>query len=141
MPNIGCCTSDHELWESHVETIHRLTSDSYFEPMKSWTAKGPLYCNLGNAASMEAHTPIPSPDPALTAFCQLGALRINTRRAMMVFFDTTHAYVLAEATRTLSLLDDSIQDRQDSIWLGHAKIRRSFPIPITTVIDLAELPP
>lgn len=48
---------------------------------------------------------------------------------MLFFFDQDYAYVLAEATRSLSLLDDSIHDAADSVWLGHAKIRQSPPSP------------
>lgn len=49
-------------------------------------------------------------------FCQLGALRLGARRAMMFFFDSNYAYILAEATRTLSLLDDSVHEIDDALW-------------------------
>lgn len=51
-------------------------------------------------------------------FCQLGAIRLDARRAMMFFFDAEYAYILAESTRTLSLQDDSVYDEDDSLWLG-----------------------
>lgn len=59
-----------------------------------------------------------SRDTALTAFAQLGAMRLGAQRAMISLFDRTHQYILAEATRTLSLAGDSVQDDHDSLWLG-----------------------
>lgn len=65
-----------------------------------------------------AGTPRPSNDQALTSFAQLGALRLNAKRAFISFFDRKYQYVLAEATRTLSLQDGSIHEPGDSLWLG-----------------------
>lgn len=108
----------------------------YFEPIRRWTANGPKFCDLNNDASINAHEPVSSPDPALTAFCQLGALRCGTRRAMLFFFDKQFGYILAEATRSLSLHDASIQDIEDSIWLGHAKIPRGYSVCEKTTLHL-----
>lgn len=100
----------------------------YYEPIRALTASGPPACNLHNADAVKNHQPCSSPDRALTAFCQLSALRLGTRRAMLFFFDSANAYVLAEATRTLSLQDDSVHDIEDSLWLGHTIIPRGFSI-------------
>ncbi|TKA61661.1 hypothetical protein B0A49_10128, partial [Cryomyces minteri] len=62
--------------------------------------------------------PQSSRDTALTAFAQLGALRLDCRRSMISFFDRKHQYVLAEATKTLSLRTDTVQDEEDALWLG-----------------------
>ncbi|KAK5139331.1 hypothetical protein LTR04_003666, partial [Oleoguttula sp. CCFEE 6159] len=62
--------------------------------------------------------PRSSRDTAFTAFAQLGALRLNCRRSMISFFDRKHQYVLAEATKTLSLRTDTVQDEEDALWLG-----------------------
>ena len=35
---------------------------------------------------------------------------------MMMFFDTEYTYVLAEATKTLSLLDDDVHNSEDNLW-------------------------
>lgn len=59
---------------------------------------------------------------------------MGVRRALLFFYDTSYAYILAEATRTLSLVDDSIQDIDDGIWLGHAKIRAYFLAPLQAVL-------
>lgn len=45
---------------------------------------------------------------------------------MLFFFDKDFAYILAEATRSLSLLDGSIADEDDKVWLGHSKIRQYY---------------
>ncbi|KAF2749565.1 hypothetical protein M011DRAFT_440176 [Sporormia fimetaria CBS 119925] len=55
----------------------------------------------GYASAIES--PVPSDDKALTAFAQLGALRLKARRGLISFFDRKNCYILAEATPTLSL--------------------------------------
>jgi hypothetical protein len=108
------------------------------------TKDGPTYCDVRDAKSREIHVPFSCPDKTLTAFCQLGALRFNVRRCLLFFFDVNYAYIMAEATRSLSLEDDNAHDPGDQLWLGHAKIPRgiaccewtvglpSFPITVTT---------
>lgn len=44
-----------------------------------------------------------TPDPALTAFAQLGVLRLDGCRALISLFDKKHQYVVAEATPTTPL--------------------------------------
>lgn len=109
------------------------------------TANGPTYCDVRDAQARERHVPFSCPDKTLTAFCQLGALRFNARRCLLFFFDVNHAYIMAEATRSLSLEDDNAHDPGDQLWLGHAKIPRgiaccevtvglpSFPVTVTTM--------
>ncbi|KAK4999033.1 hypothetical protein LTR66_001841 [Elasticomyces elasticus] len=63
-----------------------------------------------------------SNDVALTAFAQLVALRLNSRRAMVSLFSKQKQYILAEATRTLSLQEDNIHDHEDGLWLGKSII-------------------
>jgi hypothetical protein len=107
------------------------------------TTDGPTYCDVRDAKARERHVPFSCPDKTLTAFCQLGALRFNVRRCLLFFFDVNYAYIMAEATRSLSLEDDNAHDPGDQLWLGHAKIPRgiaccevtvglpSFPITVT----------
>ncbi|OJJ40033.1 hypothetical protein ASPWEDRAFT_33369 [Aspergillus wentii DTO 134E9] len=66
----------------------------------------------------DASTARSSSDTALTAFAQLGALRLNAQRAMISLFDQTHQHILAEATRTLSLQDDTVHEGSDALWVG-----------------------
>ncbi|KZL64267.1 hsp90-like protein [Colletotrichum incanum] len=44
-----------------------------------------------------------SSDPALTAFAELGALRLNATRALVSLFDSKYQYIVAEATPSLPL--------------------------------------
>lgn len=66
----------------------------------------------------------PSRDKALTAFAQLATLRLGVRRAMVSLVDAHQQYILAEATKTLSLIDDLRHGPRDSIWLGQTVIAR-----------------
>lgn len=72
-----------------------------------------------------ATTPVASPDRALTAFAQLGALRLDVRRTVISLFDRQNQYVLAEATKTLSLQKDDVHDEKDELWLGVTTFPRS----------------
>jgi signal transduction histidine kinase len=67
--------------------------------------------------------PRSSDDRALTAFAQLGALRLDARRCLISFFDRRFSYLLAEATRTLSLETDTSRHHEDALWWG----TRIFP--------------
>lgn len=105
----------------------------YYQPIRELTKNGPPLCDITDEDAARAHRPFSSPDPALTAFCQLGALRLKTRRAMLFFFDSNYAYVLAEATRTLSLQNDSVLSDEDGLWLGHTMIPRGHSVCEATV--------
>ncbi|KAL5337425.1 hypothetical protein BJX70DRAFT_369861 [Aspergillus crustosus] len=65
-----------------------------------------------------AYVPRSSPDTALTAFAQLGVLRLKAQRALITLFGRDQHYVLAEATQTLSLQDYTVEDDRDALWLG-----------------------
>lgn len=90
------------------------------------TAPGPS--TLIEARSCARILPRSSPDNALTAFAQLGALRLNTRRALISLLSTEHEYVVAEATRTISLQADTVHEAGDALWLGTSVIPRSSGI-------------
>lgn len=72
----------------------------------------------------EGYQPQLSRDRSLTAFAQLAALRLNTRRAMVSLIDSKHQYILAEATRTLSLFSPRAEKPEDEVWLGNAKLNK-----------------
>jgi hypothetical protein len=59
-------------------------------------------------------------DKALTAFAQLGALRLNARRGLISFFDRKNCYLLAEATKTLCLYTGQAELDEDSLCWGSA---------------------
>ncbi|ORX95962.1 putative histidine kinase HHK4p [Clohesyomyces aquaticus] len=77
--------------------------------------------------------PCPSDDPALTAFAQLGALRLNARRCMISFFDRKNIYILAEATKTLSLQTGTSQLGEDRLAWGTTTFPRGMSICNSTV--------
>jgi signal transduction histidine kinase/CheY-like chemotaxis protein len=81
----------------------------------------------------EQHKAVTSPDKILTAFCQLGALRMKAKRALIFFFDVNHAYIMAEATQTLSLEHDGTHEPGDQLWLGYSVIPREVACCEVTV--------
>lgn len=107
---------------------------SYYEPIRALATREMDWTDLNSDEAVARHRPMQSSDKALTAFCQLAAIRLKMRRAMIFFFDSTHAYILAEATRTLSLNDDAVfDDDEDALWLGTTKIPRGFSVCEHTV--------
>ncbi|KAK6001675.1 hypothetical protein QM012_002165 [Aureobasidium pullulans] len=107
---------------------------SYYEPVRALATREMDWTDLNSDEAVAKHRPMQSSDKALTAFCQLAAIRLQMRRAMIFFFDSTHAYILAEATRTLSLRDDAgFDDDEDALWLGTTKIPRGFSVCEHTV--------
>ncbi|KAF7714153.1 Signal transduction histidine kinase-related protein [Penicillium ucsense] len=66
-------------------------------------------------ANFTAH---PSLDPTLSAFAQLGALRLDAKRVIISLFGRHEQYILTEATRTLSLRDETDHDARDELWVG-----------------------
>lgn len=83
-------------------------------------------------ASSEPH-PKPSEDRALTAFAQLGALRLNTQRCVISFFDRKHCYILAEATKSLSLHSGQPEFSHDSLYWGNSIFAKEKSICYYTV--------
>ncbi|KAK0124569.1 hypothetical protein ONS95_009518 [Cadophora gregata] len=86
-----------------------------------------------------------SSDPTLTAFAQLGCLRINCKRGIITLSSKDTEYVLAEATQELSLQKDD--DETDNLWHGEgallpgkqglgAEIRKVFDGPDSPAIFL-----
>jgi signal transduction histidine kinase/CheY-like chemotaxis protein len=65
-----------------------------------------------------------SVDPALTAFAQLGALKLDCDRSFVSIIDHDRQYILAEATRTISLEEKDNHKAGDAIYLG----RQALPI-------------
>jgi signal transduction histidine kinase/CheY-like chemotaxis protein len=54
----------------------------------------------------------------LTAFAQLGALRLKAQRGLITLFGRNQQFVLAEATQSLSLKDCTVEGDRDALWLG-----------------------
>lgn len=79
-------------------------------------------------AASVAFVPKSSDDSALTAFAQLGALRLNTSYALISLIDNTYQYVLAEATKSLSSQPDKRHDLHDGLWIGSVALLRESGI-------------
>ncbi|GAM83827.1 hypothetical protein ANO11243_018170 [Dothideomycetidae sp. 11243] len=74
-------------------------------------------------------------DATLAAFAQLGALRLNADRCMVILFGKEHEYLLAESTRTLSLQVDITHDIFDALWMGTASYPREQGLSNHVVYD------
>ncbi|KAJ4381613.1 hypothetical protein N0V86_002977 [Didymella sp. IMI 355093] len=92
----------------------------------------PLGPGLGIAGAFES-CPQPSEDKALTAFAQLGALRLNARRCLISFFDRRNCYILAEATRTCSLHTGQPEFTEDNLFWGNTIFPKEKSICYYTV--------
>ncbi|KAF2262728.1 hypothetical protein CC78DRAFT_467373, partial [Lojkania enalia] len=83
--------------------------------------------------STERRAPIPSDDPALTAFAQLVAFRLNARRALISFFDRRYCYILAESTRAMSMQTGEPHSEADSMYWGTTVFPKEQSICNTTL--------
>lgn len=79
--------------------------------------------------------PQSSRDATLTAFAQLGALRLDAKRGMISLVSRELQYVIAEATRTLSLRSDAVYESADELWKGETIIRKRDE-PCSVAMDL-----
>ncbi|KAF2817283.1 uncharacterized protein BDZ99DRAFT_565051 [Mytilinidion resinicola] len=59
-----------------------------------------------------------SPDHILTGLTQLGAIRLNSNRAFVSLIDGKHQYIVAEATKTVSIKDSKRCRPGDEVYLG-----------------------
>jgi signal transduction histidine kinase len=71
------------------------------------------------------YQPQASRDKSLTAFAQLAALRLDVRRCMVSLIDSSRQYILAEATRTVSLFEATAERAEDEVWLGNAVLNKT----------------
>ena len=110
------------------ESLRERELYSYYESVLAYANTEPKYCDLYSPEAVSEHRAITSSDTTLTAFVQLAALQIGTRRSMVFFFDAEYAYIIAESTRTLSLQDGSKHGPDDALWLGFTKIPRGFSV-------------
>lgn len=101
--------------------VHR-----YYQPWLETfrTSKLPVVEVVRASTRADGYIPQSSQDRALTAFAQLGCLRLNVKRGIVTLIGTTQQYILAEATKSLSLLQDSQHSDFDEIWFGNAVIPR-----------------
>jgi GAF domain-containing protein len=69
--------------------------------------------------------PEASRDKSLTAFAQLAAFRLDVRRCMISLIDSNRQYILAEATKTVSLFQAQAERPEDEVWLGNAVLNKT----------------
>jgi hypothetical protein len=74
--------------------------------------------------------PTSSHDASLTAFAQLGALRLNAKRAVISLCTRNTEYIIAEARKTLSLQEDSRHDKNDGLWQGVGEVHDKTSITL-----------
>ncbi|KAK4971929.1 hypothetical protein LTR66_011362 [Elasticomyces elasticus] len=106
----------------------------YYQPWLD--ARGDLF-NVKSDPSAQGLTytgyqPKASADKALTAFAQLAALRLGVKRGIVSLIDANKQYVLAEATKTVSLASEQRHQADDELWLGNTIIARKDSISVYT---------
>ncbi|MCJ1285364.1 hypothetical protein MMC26_004704 [Xylographa opegraphella] len=70
--------------------------------------------------------PTSSPDTTLMALAQLTALRLKASRAMISVIGKDTQYFIAEATKTLDLVDHTLSEAEgDGLWLGCSNVDKS----------------
>lgn len=107
----------------------RLPLPRYYKPWKdaqnNLTDVKPDDCGDAWGLTYEGYKPRASGDKTLTAFAQLAALRLQVRRAMVSLIDSSQQYILAEATKTLSLVSDQRHKPGDEVWLGNTILKKT----------------
>lgn len=75
-------------------------------------------------------------DPTLMAFTQLGAFRTNCQRSFISLMDDKKQYLIAEATRTVSINDPGVYDESDpgeAIYLGARTLDQHWGVCPNTI--------
>ncbi|KAM0820963.1 hypothetical protein AB5N19_06785 [Seiridium cardinale] len=106
---------------SSAEAARQRDLNKYYQP---WLDSKKLRSVPVNTGPDEAPRARCSHDATLTALAQLAALRLNVKRAMVSLIDTKTQIILAEATQTLSLVDEARHAPGDHIWLGNVSAPR-----------------
>ncbi|KAG9247471.1 M4GK, histidine kinase-group I protein [Calycina marina] len=96
------------------------------------SATGTVKDNLGIAGATDG-AKVTSPNRTLTSLMQLVACRLNMQHAIVSIVDENAQYFLAEATRTLNLVDPTIHESGDSLWLGCGGTSRSEALCANTI--------
>ncbi|KGO50386.1 CheY-like superfamily [Penicillium expansum] len=74
--------------------------------------------HIGPNTSPKEYVARSSADPVLTAFAQLGTLRLDAHRSLISLFGRNEQHILTEATQTLSLQNDGNHHARDGLWVG-----------------------
>ena len=104
-----------------IEALHwsdAILSRYYFpKGVKLPSGKGPI-------DAPEIHKPI---DPVLTGLAQLGTLKLQCRRSLVSLMNRKNQFILAEATRTLSLRSGVPENEDDRIFMGPRRLEYTWP--------------
>ncbi|KAI0121972.1 hypothetical protein F4814DRAFT_407100 [Daldinia grandis] len=106
---------------STTELARQRDLHKYYQPWLDSKKLKTVPANMGPDETREVQC---SHDTTLTALAQLAALRLNVKRAMVSLIDANTQIILAEATQTLSLIDERRHAPGDHIWLGHVSLPR-----------------
>ncbi|KAI9834533.1 MAG: hypothetical protein M1819_002909 [Sarea resinae] len=121
-PQVAQSVSKCKLSKNTSETAREREVYKYYQP---------LYVAPDLAGIRRA--PRSSWDASLTAFAQLGALRLNAKRCLISLVTRDTSYVIAEATRTISLQADGVHDEGDHLWFGVATVSKTHGLCSHTV--------
>jgi hypothetical protein len=86
---------------------------------------------IGDEAVAEALA-APAADTTLTALAQLGTFKLGCDRAFISLINSTHQYIIGEATQSTSLLDNSIRS-EDGLYLGVRALELAFGVCAQTI--------
>ncbi|KAI1454601.1 hypothetical protein F4805DRAFT_460543 [Annulohypoxylon moriforme] len=103
------------------ELARQLDVNKYHQP---WLDSRKLKQVPANTGPDETRSVQCSHDTTLTALAQLAALRLNVKRGMVSLIDSNTQIILAEATQTVSLVDERRHAPGDHIWLGNVSLPR-----------------
>jgi hypothetical protein len=74
----------------------------------------------------------PAADTTLTALAQLGAFKLACDRAFISLINSTHQYIIGEATQSTSLLDNALRP-EDGLCLGVRALELAFGVCPQTI--------
>ncbi|XDG04945.1 hypothetical protein ABKA04_004560 [Annulohypoxylon sp. FPYF3050] len=106
---------------SAEELARQLDVSKYHQP---WLDSRKLNTVPANTGPDETRSVRCSHDSTLTALAQLATLRLNVKRGMVSLIDSNTQIILAEATQTVSLVDERRHAPGDHIWLGNVSLPR-----------------
>ncbi|KAI2471126.1 hypothetical protein F4781DRAFT_441089 [Annulohypoxylon bovei var. microspora] len=106
---------------STAELARQLDVNKYHQP---WLDSRKLKAVPADTGPDETRSVRCSHDATLTALAQLAAVRLNVKRGMVSLIDSNTQIILAEATQTVSLVDERRHAPGDHIWLGNVSLPR-----------------
>ncbi|CAG8908399.1 unnamed protein product [Penicillium egyptiacum] len=94
--------------------------------------------HIGPTTQSNEYVARSSADPVLTAFAQLGTLRLDAQRSLISLFGRHEEHILTEATRTLSLRNDGDHNTRDELRFGSCTMSYDRSLCVFVVPDLAK---